>query len=228
MKNSDEGAGNDAHVIHVSTSASSELRGSDIRWNLGAGGSDHLHRASYCHRKFDGVGFENATVVLTMNNDPTNVSGGPTLFDNIGTATVSVNNGAPLTFSNNIQVFANQSAQISSTEFVSIVGFEDTTVPSFDILDVVNTAFAAYDLRTSIGPILDEADMASFSPGVAFSTSGGDFILTGVASSVTTFTATTVAVPAPPIGRGLLVVVAFGGLWFGAKLLERSRKRSIV
>jgi hypothetical protein len=35
----------------------------------------------------------------------------------------------------------------------------------------------------------------------------------------------TVAVPAPPIGRGIPVFLAVSGLLFGAKLRERSRKR---
>jgi hypothetical protein len=35
---------------------------------------------------------------------------------------------------------------------------------------------------------------------------------------------TAAAVPAPPIGRGLPVLLAVGGLLFGAKLLERSKK----
>jgi hypothetical protein len=35
------------------------------------------------------------------------------------------------------------------------------------------------------------------------------------------------AVPAPEIGRGLPVLLAVGGLWFGAKLLERGRRRRL-
>jgi hypothetical protein len=34
-------------------------------------------------------------------------------------------------------------------------------------------------------------------------------------------------VPAPSIGRGLPVLLAVGGLLFGAKLLERGRRRSL-
>jgi hypothetical protein len=36
----------------------------------------------------------------------------------------------------------------------------------------------------------------------------------------------TVTVPAPPIGRGLPVLLAVGGILFGAKLWERSKRRS--
>jgi hypothetical protein len=35
------------------------------------------------------------------------------------------------------------------------------------------------------------------------------------------------AVPAPPIGRGLPVLLAVGGLLFGAKLLERGKRRRL-
>ena len=35
----------------------------------------------------------------------------------------------------------------------------------------------------------------------------------------------TVSVPAPPIGRGVPVCLAVSGLLFGAKLLERSKRR---
>jgi hypothetical protein len=38
-------------------------------------------------------------------------------------------------------------------------------------------------------------------------------------------TFTPVTVPAPPIGRGLPVLLAVGGILFGAKILERSKKR---
>jgi len=46
----------------------------------------------------NGVAFTDANIVLTMNNNTTNVTGGPTLFDNVGTVTVQVGAGAPVTF----------------------------------------------------------------------------------------------------------------------------------
>jgi hypothetical protein len=55
---------------------------------------------------------------------------------------------------------------------------------------------------------------------------GGSVILPsesewGVSGSLT-------AVPAPPIGRGLPVVLALGGMLLGAKLLKRSRRRRLI
>jgi len=100
-----------------------------------------------------------------MDNDTTNVTGGPTLFFNFGTATVSVNGGAPVTFTNAIDVFSNQS--------VPAVGFEEAV----DILDDSSASFATYALITSIGPI---TGTALFNPGSSFPTTGGAFILNSV------------------------------------------------
>jgi hypothetical protein len=159
-----------------------------------------------------GVDFNDASVLLTMNNDTTNVIGGPTLFEILGTATVSVNGGAPVTFTDSIEVFSAQAVSPAS------VGFADLT-RSLDILDDTSASFATYALTTSIGPI---SNTAFISANEAFPTTGGAFILTSVAGPTSSFTATTVAVPAP---GGLPVALAFVGVWFGAKLLERRRKR---
>jgi len=159
----------------------------------------------------NGVAFTDANIVLTMNNNTTNVTGGPTLFDNVGTVTVQVGAGAPVTFTDSMEVFSNQA--------VPAVGFEDATIPA-DVLDTASASFATYALTTSIGPITGTAE---FNPGESFPTTGGDFILTSVGDP--TFTATTSVVPAPLIGRGLPVTLVLGGVLFGVKLLERSRKR---
>jgi len=100
----------------------------------------------------DGVAFTDATVVLTMINDTANVTGGPTFFTNVGTATVSVAGAAPETFTNTIEVFSNQAAPAS-------VGFADLGV-SFDILDDVSASFATYELTTEIGPIVGTPDIS--------------------------------------------------------------------
>lgn len=159
-----------------------------------------------------GVAFTDANVVLTMNNDTTNVIGGPTLFENLGTVTVSVNGGTAVTFTDSTEVF---SAQAPSP---ATVGFADLT-RSLDILDDASASFATYGLITSTGPISGAAFLSATK---SFPTSGGAFILTSVAGPTSIFSATTVAVPAP---GGLPVVLAFGGVLFGAKLLERVRKR---
>lgn len=58
----------------------------------------------------NGVPFTNASVVLTMNNDTTNVAGGPTIFFNLGTSTVEVGAGPPVIFTGVTDVAANHSA----------------------------------------------------------------------------------------------------------------------
>ena len=160
-----------------------------------------------------GVAFTDADVLLTMNNDASNVIGGPTLFEILGTVTVSVNGAAPLTFTDSMEVF---SAPNLST---ATVGFTDLTI-GLDVLDDSSVSFQNYDLRTPIGPIFGNPAFSSLSQ--SFPTTGGALILTSVPDNTSTFTATTVAVPAP---GGLPVVVAFVSVLFATKLLKRSRKR---
>jgi hypothetical protein len=49
----------------------------------------------------------------------------------------------------------------------------------------------------------------------------------GTGPDADSFTLQIGAVPAPPIGRGLPVLLAVGGLLFGAKLLERGKRRRL-
>jgi hypothetical protein len=161
-----------------------------------------------------GVGFTDASVLLTMNNDTTNIIGGPTLFEILGTVTVSVNGAGPVTFADSMEVF--------SAQAIATVGFADLTL-SLDILDDTSAFFTNYDLITPIGPI--SGNPAHSSLNQSFPTTGGAFILLSVGNETSTFTATTVAIPAP---GGLPVVLAFGGVLFAAKLLERSRRRRSI
>ena len=70
----------------------------------------------------DGISFTDATVVLTMNNNTTNVTtSGSGDFENLGTATVSVGGGPAVTFTDLIQVF-------SDSVCTPTVGFEDLIV----------------------------------------------------------------------------------------------------
>lgn len=155
----------------------------------------------------DGVAFTDATVVLTMINDTANVIGGPALFENIGTATVSVADGAPETFTDAMEVF--------SAPAIPGVGFSDLTL-GVDILDNVNSTFATYGLTTSIGPI---TGAPLFSAGVSFPTDSGAFILHGVTGNVT-FTASLAAVPEP--SALALLAAALAGLFGVARLRQRS------
>jgi hypothetical protein len=134
-----------------------------------------------------GVAFTNTSVLLTMNNDTTKVTGGPSFFANVGTVSLSVNGGTAVTFTDSTEVFSNQSA--------SVVGFEDATIP-LDILDDASASFATYALTTAIGPISGTGILGG--AGFSFPTTGGPFVLTGIVGPNSTFTATEAqAIPEP-------------------------------
>jgi hypothetical protein len=131
----------------------------------------------------DGITFTDATVLLSMNNNTTNVTtDGLGDFENAGTATVSVGGGPAVTFTGPIQVILDQSD--------TGIGFEDLSVD--DILDEFNASFATYDLTTSMGPIVGGS---AFNAGSSFATTGGAFVLTSAGDA--TFTAATTAIPEP-------------------------------
>ncbi len=122
----------------------------------------------------------------------------------VGAASVTVAQGAPATF--------NAGGQ-SAFDFQGMGGVGIGAIsrdPSVDqngqtyILATNGSAFATYDLRSAIGPVVGPA---VFRPGLAFSTDAGDFALT--AAGDVTFTATIgmTAVPEPAtlalLGAGL-------------------------
>ena len=145
----------------------------------------------------NGVSFTDATVFLLMNNNTTNITtNGPGVFQNVGTATVSVGGGPAVTFTDPIQVFSNQSDPA--------VGFEDPSMD--DILDDFSASFATYDLTTSIGPIVGSGVVT----GSSFATSGGAFVLTRAGEA--TFTAATTAIPEP--SSWAMMLIGFAGLGY--------------
>ena len=160
----------------------------------------------------DGILFTNATVVLTMTNNTTNVTGGPSFFENVGTTTVSVGGGSAVTFSDPIQVFSNQSS--------TAVGFEDLS--SDDILDSVSASFASYDLKTSIGPIVGSSE---FDPSSSFPTTGGAFVLTSVGESAT-FTSATSAIPEP--STWAMMLIGFAGLGYAGYRRARAAHATLA
>jgi hypothetical protein len=156
----------------------------------------------------NGSPFTDASILLKMINDTTNIiTAGPSLFHNAGTSTVSVNGGAPVTFTDTTHVFSNQP--------FSAVGFNDQTHHT-DILVENSSSFATYALA-AIGPITDSARIGN--AGFNFPTTGGDFILNSVGDTAT-FTATAAAAPVPEPGSLALFSVALAGLGF---LFRRSR-----
>ena len=131
-----------------------------------------------------GTTFTNASVTLTMLNDITNVSGGPAVFVNKGTVTLSVAGFSSVTFTDTTQAVANQTAENG--------GFGDAT-EDLAILFTGSAAFSTYNLETAIGPL---SGTAVFNMGASFPTTGGGFIINSVADS-TIFTATLTPVPEP-------------------------------
>jgi hypothetical protein len=157
----------------------------------------------------DGTSFTNATMTLTFVGDTDNITPPPPFYLNIpGTVTVSVsgvNGGAPEVFTpDSIAVYSDQNGVLGPT-----VAFADS---NFDIIDDANnSAFSTYTLGP-IGPIIgaDVANVGNANYGFGLD-GGGSLFVTGVTASDMIFTAT-LTVPAPPIGRGLPVALAVGGL----------------
>ena len=87
------------------------------------------------------------------------------------------------TFTDDILVTVNQSGLLA--------GFTDVTTDKF-LLGNYNSAFATYDLQSSIGPT---SGTAVANP-VFFGTTGGQFLIISV-STPATFSATTSAIPEP-------------------------------
>ena len=146
-------------------------------------------------------GFTNATILLRMTNDTGHVTGASPLFENFGTATVSVNGGTPVKFTDpGTEVFSLQSPLSAASG-----GFSDVTL-GVDILDTANVAFATYDLKSSIGPITDTAVLSG---PIFFPVTGGFFNLSVVVGS-STFTAVASTVPEP--SSLALLAVALSGL----------------
>jgi hypothetical protein len=169
------------------------------------------------------AGFTGATVTLTMNNTTGNVTGSAPIFDNVGTLMLSISGGGysgPGTATFNTDTFQASDNQ-NTTSGNPAAGFGDVTANRAILFTGNAAAFASYNLQTPIGPIVGTSDY--FSMNQTFPTNDGNFVLTTVTS--TSFTAT---IPAPVIGHGLPGLLAIGGVLFGAKLFERSKRRRLL
>jgi hypothetical protein len=146
--------------------------------------------------------FSNDLLTFTFVGDTTNVTGTPGgLYQNrVGTATVSVN-GMTYTLTSPSEVADDQ------------MGGSASIGEGFAILGVQNTAFNAYDLTTSIGPITGST---LFMPGPSFATSGGSLSLFAVAQTAT-FQASVIPEPASLLMMclGIACVAAVLGFQFG-------------
>jgi hypothetical protein len=168
--------------------------------------------------------FTNATVTLTMNNNTSNVTEDTSqtkpIFDNVGTLTLSISSiSGVATF--NMDTFE-ASANQNTTSGNPAAGFGDATLNRAILFTENATQFGSYDLKSAIGPVTGTAFYFGGSS-QTFPTNEGAFVLTSFTSSASaTFTAT---VPAPVIGHSLSGFLAIGGVLFGARLFERSKRR---
>jgi hypothetical protein len=121
------------------------------------------------------------------------------------------------------------------TDSASVLGLFDASVnpPSgLDIVDLFSSELGGYQLGGLTTPITDTAQLGvgQPTPFPGFELTSGDFfLLTGLGNGITsnaTFTAAVAGVPEPPIGRGLSIALAVGGMLFGGAKLWRRRFRN--
>jgi hypothetical protein len=139
--------------------------------------------------------FSDAPVEVSFTGDTANVSGGSGYFtNNVGTGTVSIGGIGTATFTESLFAFVNQIYPPAA-----IAGIADS---NGSILDTLNPLFATYDLTSAIGPITGDT---FFRNDLSYSTNLGTLNFSAM-DSISTYTASTVPVPAPfwLFGSGLL------------------------
>jgi hypothetical protein len=138
----------------------------------------------------NGTAFTNALVTISLFGDTTGVVGGPSVFENSGTATVSVAGVGSDTFAVATEAFVNQGFDPA----FGVTGIRTTA--NVPILLSFDAAFKTYNLTTAIGPIGPVPVFTA--PGFpAFATLSGSFSLLVAAPFSSTFTATLEPRPVP-------------------------------
>jgi hypothetical protein len=150
-----------------------------------------------------GTAFTNALVIVTLVGDTGNVVSSPPSVYNTGTATVNVAGIGVATF---LDTFADY---VDTSNIPTKAGIADFALQNGSLVDTENTALAAYDLRSAIGPISGYMYLGS----AVDPTSMGDFHMTSV-NGDSTFTATTTPEPASLIvlGIGIAIIAGYGWL----------------
>jgi len=120
--------------------------------------------------------------------------------------------------------------QLTASGFASVTLFEFTFTTTGEIFTATHddgvSLFADGNTATDLLPVSDSAPTSSETTAPITLTGGTyDLYYTAANGTPEDLVTNTVPVPAPPIGHGLLVLLATGGLLFGAKLFERSNKQ---
>ncbi len=172
----------------------------------------------------DGTAFTDASVLLKMNNNTTNVVFyGTGYAANLGTATVSVGGVGTDTFKD----------QISAVDVFDgtppYVGFEDLTIGQIILIqcgdstcNLGDTTFGGYYLTTAIGPITGKTGQGV---GVPIPTAGGGDLILSSTSGLATFTATVV----PESSTWAMLLLGFAGLGYaGCRMPRRAQSAPFV
>ena len=124
-----------------------------------------------------------ANVMFSLTTDTTLITGSGGLFlTPAGVASVTIQGVGSGTFTDPFDVFDNQS--------VSVAGFTDVNIE--DIVDLSNSAFATYDLKSAIGPL--NSTFFFVDTGQGLGSTLGTIVLDST-SGTPTFAATTGGVP---------------------------------
>jgi hypothetical protein len=171
--------------------------------------------------------FTNDPITISAASDTSGIvpiSGGFSLDDS--SASVTIGSLGTFNFTTGTRFFVNN----------TVVGFSRSSTLGADLIDgPSNPAFSSWAMLTSIGPFTgigiiqqwDNVQCPTCPPLPAVVTNGGTLVLDNASPNVT-FSAQIGTVPAPLIGRGLPVLLAVGGILFGVKVLERSKKRRLL
>lgn len=145
----------------------------------------------------DGTPFTNALVTVTFQGDTNNVTSSFSVFSIIGTVSVNVAGLTSDTLTGTLSAYSDTMFESGGIETVTSV-----------VLATDSTAFATYDLNTSLGPMVGQAFIANPSD---LPTAGGTLML-DLTSNQSTFTATVAGSSVPEPGSLLLLGAGIAAL----------------